>query len=471
MGVPVFDRVRQIVADVFQLEPQSVIAESSPATVEKWDSINHLNLMLALESEFGVAFAPEEIDHLDSVAVIVRALEGKLGLAAPQEAASPSVPAPAPQPAASPEAAAIPQAASTSALEIRQLEPGDLPVVTALLSRRDGRNYDPESLGRFLCGLDPRHFTGWLAFAQGQPVGMTAVYLRDVFWGGEVLHAGYWADLYVREEFRKHLVYQRLVHAMMKESSSAGLDVIYTVIRRPGVAEAHMAMGFQSLGFLDVRVKPLRPFSMLGRYRGWKALEGVSPPLDALYQFGLASSRPRLPSRIQIVATDSSSPHLQGLLDMLARQAGARVHQLWTAKSWRLRFAATLEGGAYRLLLALDGQKLLGGLLMRSAEREGPGGAPISLAVVMDLSAPEGDSSVAEHLLVAAERRALQEGCHALLWLDGVAELAPLMSSRGFRSSPETYRLIVWPQTRVAPGSPAEKLSNWRFPFSEHDAF
>jgi acyl carrier protein len=448
MALSVFDRVRRIVADVFQLEPEAVVEASGPPTIESWDSINHLNLVLALENEFSVSFEPEEVDHLDSVGRIVRALEGKLGPSRPAEATS------APE------------------LPVRPLAAGDLGAVTALLSRRDGRDYAPGAVARYLGDLDQRRLMGWIAMAGDRPVGMTALYLREVRWGEEMLRAGYWSHLYVHEEFRKLLVYQRLVHSMLNEAPAAGVNVIYTGTRRSGVAEAHIAIGFHSLGTLGVLVKPLRPFGLLARYRGWKALEWMSPPPDALYRAGLALGRRRPPSRIRVVATDSNSPHLQGLLDLLDRQAGSRVRQRWTAESWRGRFSATLEGMPYTLLVALDGQELLGGLLLRVAERDAPvGGASISLGVVMEVLAPESDAAVATHLLWEAERRALQAGCQAMLWLDGVAELRPLMDRLGYRASSETYRMLVWPPARVPAGSPAERLSNWRFPFSEHDAF
>lgn len=52
--------------------------DSSPDTVESWDSINHLNLVMALEQEFGVEFDPEDIEQLLSVPLTIEMLEKKL---------------------------------------------------------------------------------------------------------------------------------------------------------------------------------------------------------------------------------------------------------------------------------------------------------------------------------------------------------------------------------------------------------
>jgi acyl carrier protein len=66
------------VADVFEVTIESVRPESSPDTIESWDSLRHLNLVLTLEQEFGVQFTPEEIEQLLSVELIEALLDEKL---------------------------------------------------------------------------------------------------------------------------------------------------------------------------------------------------------------------------------------------------------------------------------------------------------------------------------------------------------------------------------------------------------
>jgi acyl carrier protein len=60
----------QLFADVFEVPPEEVKPESSPDTVPTWDSIRHLNLVVALEQEFGLQFEPEEIEQMLSVELI-----------------------------------------------------------------------------------------------------------------------------------------------------------------------------------------------------------------------------------------------------------------------------------------------------------------------------------------------------------------------------------------------------------------
>ena len=71
--------VRQVVADVLGLT--SVVDTTSTSTIDTWDSVQHLNLMVALEERFAMEFEPEEVEGMRSVAAIVEVIERKMGLA------------------------------------------------------------------------------------------------------------------------------------------------------------------------------------------------------------------------------------------------------------------------------------------------------------------------------------------------------------------------------------------------------
>lgn len=77
MTSPLVDRVRGIAADVLEVPLTRVTPDSSPETLETWDSVHHLNLVLALEQEFNMQFEPEEIDQLGNVGEIVAIISRK----------------------------------------------------------------------------------------------------------------------------------------------------------------------------------------------------------------------------------------------------------------------------------------------------------------------------------------------------------------------------------------------------------
>ncbi|MBV9082353.1 MAG: acyl carrier protein [Acidobacteriaceae bacterium] len=77
MSTPLRKTVTSIVAQIFQMPEDKLSPESSPDDIEAWDSLQHLNLVLALEQEFGVQFAPEEIEELLSIELIAALVEEK----------------------------------------------------------------------------------------------------------------------------------------------------------------------------------------------------------------------------------------------------------------------------------------------------------------------------------------------------------------------------------------------------------
>lgn len=70
------EKVMEILKDLFELE--TVDESCSQETCEKWDSLGQLNLVVELESEFGVSIEPEEIGEMRSFHDVIRILKEKL---------------------------------------------------------------------------------------------------------------------------------------------------------------------------------------------------------------------------------------------------------------------------------------------------------------------------------------------------------------------------------------------------------
>lgn len=77
MPASLLERVRGIAADVLEVPAAKINPDSSPETIDTWDSVHHLNLVLALEQEFNLQFEPEEIDQMKDVQHILMILEQK----------------------------------------------------------------------------------------------------------------------------------------------------------------------------------------------------------------------------------------------------------------------------------------------------------------------------------------------------------------------------------------------------------
>jgi acyl carrier protein len=70
-------RVVQALVDVMGVDASQLGDDTSPDTLETWDSLSHVNLVLALEEEFGVRFSDEETLRMLSIPKILTALGAK----------------------------------------------------------------------------------------------------------------------------------------------------------------------------------------------------------------------------------------------------------------------------------------------------------------------------------------------------------------------------------------------------------
>ncbi len=69
------DKVLRIVSQVMGIPLEQVDEDSSPDTVESWDSLKHMNLILALEEGFNMNFTDNEIVEMLSVGIIMETLK------------------------------------------------------------------------------------------------------------------------------------------------------------------------------------------------------------------------------------------------------------------------------------------------------------------------------------------------------------------------------------------------------------
>jgi acyl carrier protein len=74
----VLSEVCGIAADVFAVDAKALTNASSPEQVEAWDSLQHLNLVLALETRYGIQFEPEEMESMKDLGAIADLVRTKI---------------------------------------------------------------------------------------------------------------------------------------------------------------------------------------------------------------------------------------------------------------------------------------------------------------------------------------------------------------------------------------------------------
>lgn len=64
------DQTKNVMSTVFEIPIDSIDNNSSPDTIESWDSLKHMNLVTALEEEFNITFNDDEIFKMGSYSSI-----------------------------------------------------------------------------------------------------------------------------------------------------------------------------------------------------------------------------------------------------------------------------------------------------------------------------------------------------------------------------------------------------------------
>jgi acyl carrier protein len=74
----IMSQIREIAGDIFGVDQVVITEKSSTESLPGWDSLQHINFILALEDKFKVSFSPEEIEAVRSIRDAARILDKKL---------------------------------------------------------------------------------------------------------------------------------------------------------------------------------------------------------------------------------------------------------------------------------------------------------------------------------------------------------------------------------------------------------
>jgi len=64
------NRIKKVMSAVFEIPNIEINEESTMDTIESWDSLKHMNLVIALEDEFQITIPDEEVGNLLSFLLI-----------------------------------------------------------------------------------------------------------------------------------------------------------------------------------------------------------------------------------------------------------------------------------------------------------------------------------------------------------------------------------------------------------------
>ena len=73
-----FNKLKQVVSDILEVDIDDINENSSPDNIEKWDSLSHVKLVMAIEVEFNVKLTPDDMMDMLSVKLIKMILAERL---------------------------------------------------------------------------------------------------------------------------------------------------------------------------------------------------------------------------------------------------------------------------------------------------------------------------------------------------------------------------------------------------------
>lgn len=74
----IYEKLEEIFMDVFGLDEVELYEDTTADDIDEWDSLEHINLIEAVEKEFGIRFKMGEVSTMKDVGEMVRIIEERI---------------------------------------------------------------------------------------------------------------------------------------------------------------------------------------------------------------------------------------------------------------------------------------------------------------------------------------------------------------------------------------------------------
>lgn len=72
------EQLKAVMAAMLDLDPAEIDERTSTDTVSHWDSVRHMNLVIALEESFGITIPDDEVTTMTSYQIIKATVDEQL---------------------------------------------------------------------------------------------------------------------------------------------------------------------------------------------------------------------------------------------------------------------------------------------------------------------------------------------------------------------------------------------------------
>lgn len=73
----IFERLNVIFADILDLEQVNLMDQTCSDDIDEWDSLSHIQLIVAIEKAFGLKFKAQEMISWNNVGAMVDSIQSK----------------------------------------------------------------------------------------------------------------------------------------------------------------------------------------------------------------------------------------------------------------------------------------------------------------------------------------------------------------------------------------------------------
>lgn len=74
----IYEELDEVFQDVFDDESIHVTADTTAKDIEDWDSLEHINLVVAIENHFGMKFNMNEVTTMKNVGEMVQIIKERI---------------------------------------------------------------------------------------------------------------------------------------------------------------------------------------------------------------------------------------------------------------------------------------------------------------------------------------------------------------------------------------------------------
>lgn len=72
------NRIKTVISAVFNYPIEKIHKDSSPDSIDNWDSLGHMRLVVGLEEEFNIVIEDDEITEMLNFALIEEIIKNKI---------------------------------------------------------------------------------------------------------------------------------------------------------------------------------------------------------------------------------------------------------------------------------------------------------------------------------------------------------------------------------------------------------